>query len=263
MKSISLVLAALALLFTDLAFGAGAIVTSVTGMASAQAGTAPTRILRQGDQVNQGETIVTGSNSSIVLKFDDGQIAALTSASRMTITAYQYEPTQESGNVFLSLITGGMRTITGLIGRRSPSNVAYRAATATIGIRGTSNFTLTDGTTVLETVDEGSVTVRFGDQSLVISAGEAAYFQPGKPTVTGTLAQVMQQLPPNIAEGLAQNAALNAAIQAAFGGTGSGSAGNPPDTGNNGTTGQSGGAQGGAGSGGGGGNGSGGRASGS
>jgi hypothetical protein len=37
----------------------------------------------------------------------------------------------------MRLVKGGLRAVTGLIGKRNPNNVRMRAGTATIGIRGT------------------------------------------------------------------------------------------------------------------------------
>ena len=198
MKKLSVFVALMALFFTDLALAASAAVTAVTGSAQVQTGTSSPRTLRQGDEVSQGDTVVTGANSSLVLKFDDGQVAALTANSRMTISSYAYNPATESGNVLLSLVSGGMRAITGLIGRRSPSQVAYRAATATIGIRGTDATMATDGTNVVVTVSEGSVTYSFQGATLTLTAGEAVYSRPGQPPVRGTIAQVLPQTPPAI-----------------------------------------------------------------
>lgn len=195
MKKLSVILALLALFFTDLALAAGAVITSVTGTALVQTGSAAPRPLRQGDEVNQGDTVSTGATSSLVMKFDDGQVAALTSNSRMTVTNYQYNAGAESGNVLLSLITGGMRTITGLIGRRNPNNVGYRAATATIGIRGTDGTIVTNGTDVVITVTEGQMTVNFEGKSIVIVAGNAAFLHPGAAPITGPSATVQRQIP--------------------------------------------------------------------
>src|SRR5687768_8514131 len=90
MKKISALLALLFFFFAASALANTAVLTSVTGQVQAQTGTTPLRTLRIGDEVRQGDTIVTGPASSVVLKFDDGQIAALTANSRMTITAYQF-----------------------------------------------------------------------------------------------------------------------------------------------------------------------------
>jgi len=191
MKKISVLLALLALFCANLAFAAGAIVTSLNGSAQVQTGSQTPRTLREGDTVNQGDTVFTGGASSLVLKFDDGQVAALTSNSRMTVTGYQYNATASSGSVLLSLITGGMRTITGLIGHRNPSNVTYRAATATIGIRGTDVTFATQGNEVLVTVSDGSVSVTIDGKSYTVSAGQALFYKPGTGVVTGNIDAVV------------------------------------------------------------------------
>src|SRR5688572_11110041 len=160
MKKISVFLAFLAFFFADWAL-ANAVVTSLTGTVQAQSGTGPMRTLRQGDEIAQGTTVSTGPASSAVLKFDDGQVVALTANTRMTVTTYQYAPATGTGNILLSLIDGGMRAITGLIGRNSPDRVAFRAATATIGIRGTDVTIVTSQGNVVVSVTEGAVSFTF------------------------------------------------------------------------------------------------------
>lgn len=261
MKKLSLLLALMALFFVDLAMAAGSVATSVTGLVQVQTGPGAPRVVRQGDEFTQGDTLITGANSSAVLKFDDGQVVALTSNSRMTITAYQYNPATESGNVFLSLVTGGMRAITGLIGRRSPNQVAYRAATATIGIRGTDGTIATNGTDVVVTVTDGVMTLTQGDLVLTINAGEAVFTRPGAAPIRGSISSVLSQLPPAFAAAIAQSGALNNVVTSAGPGTprSGGDQGNQQGS----QSGQSGGAQGSGGSSGGGGGGSTGPASGS
>ena len=219
MKKLSVVLALLALLFTDLALAAGAIITSATGLAQVQTGAATARTLHVGDQVNQGDTVSTGANSSLVLKFDDGQVAALTANSRMAVTTYQYAPGAETGNVFLSLITGGMRTITGLIGHRNPNSVSYRAATATIGIRGTDGTIVTDGTNFVVTVTEGTLIVRVNGQDYLVSAGRALFVPASGPPRSGTVAEVSAILPPNFSSAINQTLSLSGVISSTDPGT--------------------------------------------
>src|SRR6476659_468503 len=168
MKKLSVFLALFALFFAELALAAGAVITSTTGTVSVQTGQASPRSLRTGDQVAQGDTVITGANSAAVLKFDDGQVVALTANSRMPVTAYQHNPQTESGNVLLSLVSGGMRATTGLIGRRAPSQVAYRAATATIGIRGTDVTIATADGNVVVSVTEGAISFTMNNQTVVI-----------------------------------------------------------------------------------------------
>ena len=256
MKKLSLLLAVMAMFFTDLALAASAAVTSATGTVQVQTGTSAPRTLRLGDEVSQGDTVVTGANSAVVLKFDDGQVAALTANSRMIISSYQYNPANESGNVLLSLVTGGMRAITGLIGRRSPNQVAYRAATATIGIRGTDTTMATDGDNVVVTVKEGSVSYTYQGVTLTLTAGEAVFSRPGQAAVRGTIASVISQVPQSFQNAVnnATNGALSTAVSQSNPGTqrqgggdqGQGQQGQQGDQGQQGgQTGQQGGQQGG------------------
>lgn len=219
MKRISVLLALMAMFFADFAL-ASAVATSVTGSAQVQTGTAAARTLRQGDELNQGDTVSTGANSSAVLKFDDGQIAALTSNSRMTITAYQFNSQAGTGNVLLSLVTGGMRAITGLIGHRSPAQVSYRAATATIGIRGTDVVIATDGGNVVVSVTEGEISFTFGGQTITIPAGQGVNARTDGTFQRGAAAQILQQIPPALAAAIGGLQGLNNAIQEAAPGTG-------------------------------------------
>ena len=196
MKKLSIFLALLVLMFTELAFGAGAVATSVTGTAQVQTGSAAPRLLRQGDEIQQGDTVMTGPASAAVLKFDDGQVAALTANSRMTITAYQYNPESGGGNILLSLIGGGMRAITGLIGKRSPSQVAYRAATATIGIRGTDAVLIvTPQGEVFASVSDGQITFQLpGQPPVTIATGEAIRARPDGTFSKGAAAAIQREL---------------------------------------------------------------------
>jgi FecR protein len=143
-KSFFQVFALLIALSASTAFAQVATVAELTGTATATAGTTPgapaaaARALRKGDSVNQGDTVATGANSSLVLRFEDDQIAALTANARLTIAAYTYNKAEPAkSNVLLSLAQGGLRAVTGLIGKAKPSNVSYRAGNATIGVRGT------------------------------------------------------------------------------------------------------------------------------
>jgi hypothetical protein len=217
MKSISIFVALMAIFFVDAVLAAGAVATSVTGTVTVQSGAAAPHALRQGDTVSQGDTIATGAVSSAVLRFDDGEITALTANSRMQVTAYQYNANNNSGNVFLSLLSGGMRAITGLIGRNQPSSVAYRAATATIGIRGTTVDIITDGVDVVSvSVVEGKIVFSYHGTNTPVDAGQAVVGIDGKVTV-GTADTIKGLLPTALQNALNNLPALTAAINMALG----------------------------------------------
>jgi hypothetical protein len=231
MKIVSVLLAMMALLLCDAALAASAVVTSLTGNVQVQSGAGAARTLRQGDEVVQGDTVFTGAASSVVLKFDDGQVAALTANSRMQVTAYAYDPGSRHGNILLSLVVGGMRAITGLIGHNQPSNVNFRAATATIGIRGSEGSIVTDGTSVSITVTDGAFTFTYAGDTITIPAGRGAFGADGKIT-QGTIQEIFDRLPPAFRDALGgleglENAINNARPGEQRPGAGTGSTGTP------------------------------------
>lgn len=220
MKRVSAFLALVALLFAGLALANTATVTSSTGTVQVQTGPAPARALRTGDLVRQGDTVTTGPVSSAVLKFEDGQVAALTANSTMTVTAYQYNPQTGGGSVLLSLINGGMRAITGLIGRRAPNNVAYRAASATIGIRGTDVTIVTSQGNVVVTVTEGIISFAFpGRPAVTVPAGQGVNARTDGTFQQGAAQTIIQSLPADVQQAIGGIATLTQAIQAAAAGT--------------------------------------------
>ena len=192
-KIVSVVFALFTFAFAEFAM-ASAVVTTATGTTQVQAGTASARPLRVGDRVNQGDTVVTGPASSLVLKFDDGQVTALTSNSRLTVTAFRYTPSTQRGNVVLSLISGGMRMVSGLIGKNQPENVAVRAVTATIGIRGTDISVSLLGGDVLLTVNDGQATFTVNGQTVTVPVNTGAFLGPNGQVSQGTINQLAAQL---------------------------------------------------------------------
>ncbi len=160
-----------------------ALITPVAAPGAPAATPPVSRALRKGDTVSQGETIKTGAVSSIVLRFSDGQIAAMASNSSMAINNYVYNQAEPAkSNVFLSLLNGGMRAITGLIGKARPQAVAYRAGNATIGIRGTDvTFATADGDVVV-TVANGEISFTFLGQTIAVPAGQGVLSANGKLT---------------------------------------------------------------------------------
>jgi len=58
--------------------------------------------------------------------------------SQLKIESYSYEAAKPGGdNILLSMFKGGLRAVTGLVGKRNRGKVSFQTETATIGIRGT------------------------------------------------------------------------------------------------------------------------------
>lgn len=115
-------------------------ITNLSGAVIAKGGDGRSRILSIKSEVNEGDLLATSENSYARIKFTDGTEVVLRPATQMKIEAYKYEEkTPESDNIVMSLLKGGMRSVTGLLGKRNPKNFHLATPNATIGIRGT-NF---------------------------------------------------------------------------------------------------------------------------
>lgn len=96
------------------------------------------RAARKGEQLNEGDTILTGSNGSAQIKMADGGFISVRANTRMKVDSYTYTGKQDgSEKSFFSLMAGGFRALTGLIGKLNKDNYKITTPSATIGIRGT------------------------------------------------------------------------------------------------------------------------------
>lgn len=138
----------------------------------------PARNLRMGDGVNQGETITAGAQSRLTLRFEDGQVVSLSPNGSFRIEAYTYNRAEPAkSNALFNLVSGGMRAITGAIGKARPESVTYKAGNATIGVRGTDVTFAIAGGNLIVNVESGSVffVPTTGAPPVAINAGQGAF----------------------------------------------------------------------------------------
>lgn len=96
------------------------------------------RSLSKGAPLYEGDTLETGKGSFAVLAFRDQGSVSLRAETQFRIEKFQFDVKQpDQDNAFFRLVKGGMRALTGLISKRSPSSYKVATAVATIGIRGT------------------------------------------------------------------------------------------------------------------------------
>jgi len=168
-----------------------ATVTHLSGTLTVRRADGGTRFLSVKSGINEGDTLVTSQGTYARMKFNDGAETVLRPESQMKVENYKYEDTRPEGdNVVLSLLKGGMRSVTGLIGRRNREKVLVSAPNATVGIRGTHFGMLVcqndcggiptprggpppNGTHI--DVLDGAVTVRNSAGQQVLNAGQFGY----------------------------------------------------------------------------------------
>ena len=102
-----------------------------------------TVVLGTGINIESGDQIRTGPSSGVQVRLNDSSIIALKSQTIFSIDEFVYSGRSDGRErAFFNLIAGGMRTVTGLIGKANQRNYAVKTPTATVGIRG-SGFNLT------------------------------------------------------------------------------------------------------------------------
>jgi hypothetical protein len=120
------------------AFALTGTITNLSGAVIARAPDGASRILSIRSEVFEGDVVVTAENSYARVKFTDGGEIVLRPGTQIKIDAYRFDERDPDRDGFvMSLLKGGMRSVTGLLGRRSPGRTSYTTPTATIGIRGT------------------------------------------------------------------------------------------------------------------------------
>ena len=93
--------------------------------------------VRPGDAVLERDQIATGSDSATAFSLRDGTFVSIGANSALSVTNFQFEPTKQEGRMDIGLLSGTMRFITGLLGKRDRDRIRISTPTATVGIRGT------------------------------------------------------------------------------------------------------------------------------
>jgi hypothetical protein len=157
-------------------------VTQLSGVLTVKKDDGGVRILSQRSEVGKGDTLNTQNNAFAQIKFTDGSQVTMKPNTQLRIDDYSFDDQEpQKDGFFTSLLKGGLRTVTGLVGKRGNRN-AYqmKTATATIGIRGTV-FTVDDCVTTRcgtskRASEAPAALARFEAQADVQAAVEAALF---------------------------------------------------------------------------------------
>lgn len=146
----------------------------VIGNVTALASDGRSRALTKGGDINSGETISCG-DGRVQLRFTDGSQVSLLPGTQYRIDDYKFngQSDGEEKGVF-SLLKGGFRTITGLIGKANKQAYKVNTSTATIGIRGTEFLVLDDKDGVTVSTGDGQVQVCSAGGCIILTAGESA-----------------------------------------------------------------------------------------
>lgn len=137
MKLFNLLLASLLVLIvgqSQAIAGAGTVLLA-KGVVNARGANDTGRVLSKGSSIEEGDIITTASKSFAVIRMMDNSKLTLKPGTTIAIGKFSLEEGKEEGCI--NLVKGGLRTVTGLIGKRKPNSFQVDTPIASIGIRGT------------------------------------------------------------------------------------------------------------------------------
>src|SRR3954469_13953128 len=109
-------------------------VTKLTGNATAIRN-GVSIILNQGDNVNKGDVVQSGSDSTLGITFIDGTVFGLASNAKMVLNEMIYDPNGSDNKSLLSLVAGTISFVAGQTAKHGDMKID--TPVATMGIRGT------------------------------------------------------------------------------------------------------------------------------
>lgn len=116
------------------------------GKASARDLNSRSRTLTTGAAVYELDQLQTGIRSFAVIAFNDKSRVTMSAGTAFKIEEHHYKPdAPDENNAFLRFFRGGLRLLTGAIGKLNRPSYRVATPTATIGIRGTGFDLICDG----------------------------------------------------------------------------------------------------------------------
>lgn len=141
-------------------------VVDIKGSVSAKNRAAPNakeRPLSLGSSLYNSDSVSSEKDSYALMVFPDGQKITVQPNTEMDIKQYHYQIKGKKDQVLLRLATGGLRALTGGIGKNDHDAYKLDTPVATIGIRGSGGDTNTDGTGLTQTTWQDVMFVRTND----------------------------------------------------------------------------------------------------
>jgi VCBS repeat-containing protein/autotransporter-associated beta strand protein len=110
-------------------------------------------ILNAGDNVEKGDVIQSGSNSTLGITFIDGTIFGLSSNARMVLNDMVYDPNGSNNSSLLSIVAGTISFVAGETAKHGDMKID--TPVATMGIRGTAGLVVIDFQVPIQNLPSG------------------------------------------------------------------------------------------------------------
>jgi len=113
-------------------------VMNLSGPLLAKKADGSAKVLSVKSSVEQGDTLVSEKGTYARIKFIDNSEITLRPNSQLKIDDFSFEEDKpEKDSAAFNLVKGGLRAVTGTLGKRNKEKFGMNTPTATIGIRGT------------------------------------------------------------------------------------------------------------------------------
>lgn len=181
-------------------------VSNLSGTLSVKRADGSSKLLSVKSEVQPGDTLSTEAGTYARVKFIDGGEVVLRPGTQVKVDAFNYDAAKPANDSqIFSLLKGGLRAITGLLGHRSKDRVSYVTPTATIGIRGTNlGAQLEDDNSLHIDVAEGGVVVTNKGGTLEVTVGQFAFVKNGEAPPTLVINGKPVDVPKNIGAGIGE-----------------------------------------------------------
>ena len=147
----------------------------VNGNVQLSSASGPARSLQKGDAVREGDTLTSAAAASAQIRMQDGGMVAVRSETQLKFDQFVFNGKQDgTERSFFSLLKGGFRAVTGLVGQLNKTNYRIVTPVATIGIRGTDHetFLIVPGSALAQLAPAGAYSkVNVGETTLTTNQG--------------------------------------------------------------------------------------------
>jgi len=180
-------------------------VTRLSGPLMAKKADGSVKVLALRSEIESGDTLVSEKNTYAQIKFIDNSEITLRPGTTFKVENFSFDEGKPEGDsASYSLVKGGLRSITGLMGKRNKEKFSLKTPSATIGIRGTTfvaqfvpppsagsapptlapglHLNVTDGAIVV-TNNGGSLGFQAGQFGYVPNIDQAPVIVPSNPNI--------------------------------------------------------------------------------
>ncbi len=160
-----------------------------------------THALQKGDVIHESDTVTTAKGATVQIKMRDGGFIVIRPESQLKFDSFVFSGEEDgSEKSFFSLLKGGIRAITGLIGHLHKTSYHITTNSSTIGIRGTDHetFVVLPGSELAATLPVGTYNkVNVGETTITTDKGTISVL-PNQMGFAGGLDQMPLLQPINL-----------------------------------------------------------------